>query len=91
MRIGGKQGLSDPLSADGVACEGGHWIREPHQEGKPMQAIAKSGESGVRTTSDIIEQTMPDPVRRPLAGRLENPLSSKIRLDRQKPQRSTAP
>lgn len=30
-----------------------------------MQAIAKSGESGVRTIYDTIKQTMPDPVPRP--------------------------
>jgi len=30
-----------------------------------MQAIAKSGKSGMRTTYNTIEQTMPDPVPRP--------------------------
>jgi hypothetical protein len=30
-----------------------------------MQAIAKSGASGVRTSYDTIEQTMPDPPSRP--------------------------
>jgi hypothetical protein len=61
-----QAGFEPPIVCKtGAAWKGGHWIREPHQEGKPMQAIAKSGESGVLTTSDIIEQTMPDPVRRP--------------------------
>src|ERR687892_205525 len=76
---------------DGAAGQGGHWIRNRVRRASRCkrsrnQASQASGQSTI-PSSRLCLTRYPGP----LAGRLENRLSSKIRLDRQRPQRSMGP
>ena len=76
---------------DGAAGQGGHWIRDRVRRASRCkrsrnQASQASGQSTI-PSSRLCLTRCPGP----LAGRLENRLSSKIRLDRQRPQRSMGP